>query len=146
MILGGQFRRHGPQAQVPALRSLARQRLRQLNDVRSAADALNANLAEIARRRYAIEAVRGTRSERSRELESASGAQEEPDGSRSAPSSIEQLAGRIDLKIAWDDSLPEPFRLREEAVLRADLAQLSDALTALDKQMGVIAESSQILR
>jgi len=106
-------------------------------DVRSAADALNASLAEIARRRYAIEAVRGTRSGRSRggEPESASGTQEKPDGSRSGPSPIEELAGRIDLKIAWDDSLPEVFRLREEAVLRADLAQLSDALKALDKQM-----------
>ena len=31
--------------------------------------------------------------------------------------------------------MPELFRLREEAVLRADLAQLSDALKALDKQM-----------
>jgi hemolysin D len=31
--------------------------------------------------------------------------------------------------------LPESFRLREEAVLRADLAQLSDSLKALDKQM-----------
>ncbi len=31
--------------------------------------------------------------------------------------------------------MPEQFRLREEAVLRADLAQLSDALKALDRQM-----------
>ena len=39
-------------------------------------------------------------------------------------------------RVAWDeDALPEPFRLREEAVLRADLVQLSDALKALDKQM-----------
>ena len=37
--------------------------------------------------------------------------------------------------ITWDEGLPEPFRLREEAVLRADLTQLSDALKALDKQM-----------
>ena len=40
-----------------------------------------------------------------------------------------------ELAIAWDEATPEPFRLREEAVLRADLAQLSDALKALDKQM-----------
>jgi hemolysin D len=31
--------------------------------------------------------------------------------------------------------LPEPFRLRAEAVLRADLTQLSDALKAIDQQM-----------
>jgi hemolysin D len=39
------------------------------------------------------------------------------------------------MKVAWDAGLPEQFRLREEAVLRADLAQLSDALKALDRQM-----------
>jgi hemolysin D len=39
------------------------------------------------------------------------------------------------LKVAWDEAVPEQFRLREEAVLRADLAQLSDALKALDRQM-----------
>ena len=37
-------------------------------------------------------------------------------------------------KIAWDGALPEPFRLREEAVLRADLLQLANSLKALDKQ------------
>ena len=31
--------------------------------------------------------------------------------------------------------MPESFRLREEAVLRADLTQLSDALKAIDRQM-----------
>ena len=52
-----------------------------------------------------------------------------------AASQVEELAGRPNLDVAWDDSLPEPFRLREEAVLRADLTQLSDALKALDRQM-----------
>ena len=42
---------------------------------------------------------------------------------------------RPNLKIDWDDATPELFRLREEAVLRADLTQLSDALKALDRQM-----------
>jgi len=93
-------------------------------DARSAADNLNASLAEIARRRYAIEEVRAAQAEEAR----ASGDPE-------AASSVEQLAGQADMNIAWDESLPEPFRLREEAVLRADLAQLSDALKALDKQM-----------
>jgi hemolysin D len=90
-------------------------------DARSAADALNAGLAEIDRRRYAIEAVRA--------------AQAGEAGDHDAASAVEQLAGQPDMRIAWDDSLPESFRLREEAVLRADLGQLSDALKALDKQM-----------
>ena len=93
-------------------------------DAQSEADALNASLAEIARRRYAIAAVRAAQEEESR-----------MSGDPEAASSVEQLAGRRDMNIAWDESLPEPFRLREEAVLRADLAQLSDALKALDKQM-----------
>ena len=51
------------------------------------------------------------------------------------PTPVEALAGRPELAIAWDEATPESFRLREEAVLRADLAQLSDALKALDRQM-----------
>jgi hemolysin D len=90
-------------------------------DVRSAADALNAGLAEIDRRRYVIEAVRA--------------AQAGETGDHGAASAVEQLAGQPDMRIAWDQSLPEAFRLREEAVLRADLGQLSDALKAVDKQM-----------
>jgi hemolysin D len=89
-------------------------------DARSAADALNANLAEIDRRRYAIEAVRA--------------AQARESGDHDAASAVEQLAGQSEMRIAWDESLPESFRLREEAVLRADLGQLSDALKAVDKQ------------
>ena len=103
-------------------------------DAMSARDALNASLAETARRRYAIDAVRAAESE----------AQSAQDGSTRAArttrpggrlSSVENLAGQAELKVAWDAGLPEPFRLREEAVLRADLAQLSDALKALDRQM-----------
>ena len=51
------------------------------------------------------------------------------------PGAVEALAGLAAFPIAWDEGLPEPFRLREEAVLRADLAQLSDSLKALDRQM-----------
>jgi hemolysin D len=93
-------------------------------DARSAADALNASLAEIARRRYAIEAVRAAQEEETRRS-----------GDPEAASSVELLAGQRDMNIAWDASLPEPFRLREEAVLRADIVQLADSLKALDKQM-----------
>ena len=56
-------------------------------------------------------------------------------GAQAVAGPVERLAGRSDLKIDWDASLPESFRLREEAVLHADLAQLSDSLKALDKQM-----------
>jgi hemolysin D len=93
-------------------------------DARSAEDALNANLAEVDRRRYAIDTVRAAQGEEMRE-------DLQPD----AAGLVEGLVGRTDLKIDWDASLPESFRLREEAVLHADLAQLSDSLKALDKQM-----------
>jgi hemolysin D len=104
-------------------------------DAVSAQDGLNASLAEIARRRFAIEAVRAAETE-------AQGAQDRPDArdeddraQAADSSSVESLVGQAELKVAWDEALPEPFRLREEAVLRADLAQLSDALKALDRQM-----------
>jgi hemolysin D len=57
------------------------------------------------------------------------------EGAQAFDSPVEKLAGQSDLEVAWEKSLPDPFRLREEAVLRADLAQLSDSLKALDKQM-----------
>ena len=110
-------------------------------DARSAEDALNASLAEIDRRRYAIDAVRAAQSAEAsgvgdRDLAASElGAKDKGDGSPAVLSPVETLAGQPELKIAWDESLPEPFRLREEAVLRADLTQLSDALNALDKQM-----------
>jgi hemolysin D len=104
-------------------------------DELSEQDALNASLAEIGRRRYAVEAVRAAEAR-------AQSAQEGPDtpGRDEAAqaydlTSITRLASEEQLKVAWDDALPEPFRLREEAVLRADLTQLSDGLKALDKQM-----------
>lgn len=94
-------------------------------DAIAAQDALDASLAEIARRRFAIDAVR-----------SAQEAEAHTTGDRDdALSPVEELAGRPELTIAWDEGLPEPFRLREEAVLRAELAQLSDALKVLNMQM-----------
>jgi hemolysin D len=114
-------------------------------DVTTQEDALSASRAEIARRRFAIEAVRNAEGE---EVQTDSGPDKtaaanatptadnsEEDRRATAPSPVEALAGRPEFPIAWDDGLPEQFRLREEAVLRADLTQLSDALKALDKQM-----------
>ncbi|HKN29297.1 MAG TPA: HlyD family type I secretion periplasmic adaptor subunit [Roseiarcus sp.] len=108
-------------------------------DARSAADAMNAGLAEIARRRYAIDAVRAAQAEEIRGDRDAAASElsapETAGVSQSAGSPVEQLAGQPDLRIAWDQPVPEAFRLREEAVLRADLVQLADSLKALDKQM-----------
>jgi hemolysin D len=113
-------------------------------DARAARDALNASRAEIARRRFAIEAVRGAEAEETHgdggqdnaaAAKASRAANRSEDRGISAPSPVEALAGRPAFSIVWDDDLPEPFRLREEAVLSADLVQLSDALKALDKQM-----------
>jgi hemolysin D len=103
-------------------------------DMLSAQNALNASLAEIARRRFAIDAVRAAEMDvqNSRDRLDARSKDEAP-GADSA--SVENLAGKAELRVAWDATVPELFRLREEAVLRADLAQLSDALKALDRQM-----------
>ena len=100
-----------------------------------AQDALDASLAEIARRRYAIALVRAA----------DTGARTPPDSLDAQPNdneapaansgSIESLAGGVELRVPGHEAVPEPFRLREEAVLRADLVQLSDVLTALDRQM-----------
>jgi hemolysin D len=106
-------------------------------DTRNAEDGLNANLAEVNRRRYAIDAVRAAQSEEVPESgqRDAAGEPDSADGPQALGGPVETLAGRPDLKIDWVVSLPDPFRLREEAVLHADLGQLSDSLKALDKQM-----------
>jgi hemolysin D len=96
-------------------------------DSSAAEDSLNASRAEIARRRFAIEKVRNAGVEEARTV---AGGQPSP-----GPDAVEALAGQPELAIAWAEATPESFRLREEAVLRADLNQLSDALKALDKQM-----------
>jgi hemolysin D len=103
-------------------------------DALSAKDKLNASLAEIARRRYAFDAVRAAEIEGQgvRDRLDARRKDEAPAGD-SDP--VENLGGQAELKVASDGAVPEQFRLREEAVLRADLAQLSDALKALDRQM-----------
>ena len=113
-------------------------------DAAAAADALNASRAETARRRFAIESVRSAEEQEdhtdgpqdnaaSQKATSAAAGSE--DRTTTALGPVEALAGRTEYFIAWDEGLPEPFQLREEAVLRADLNQLSDALKALDKQM-----------
>ncbi len=101
-------------------------------DALSAQNTLNASVAEIARRRYAIDAVRAAEIEAPSPQDRLAARDTDP---LAESASIEDLAGQTELKVGWNGALPEPFRLREEAVLRADLAQLSDALKALDRQM-----------
>ncbi|MBV8440067.1 MAG: biotin/lipoyl-binding protein, partial [Hyphomicrobiales bacterium] len=101
-------------------------------DARAAEDALNASLAETARRRYAIDGVRAAVAESQSQGKADAREVSEAEAGFNA---IENLASQADLKIGWDAALPEPFRLREEAVMRADLTELADALKALDKQM-----------
>ena len=103
-------------------------------DSLSAQDALNASVAEIARRRFAIDAVR-TAGVAALIASDRLDARSKDDSLAADSGSVENLAGQAELQVAWDETLPEPFRLREEAVLRADLGQLSDALKALDRQM-----------
>ena len=104
-------------------------------DATSAQDALNASLAEIARRRYAIEAVRAAETEVQASQDKVDAGGKDAAAQPGDLGPIESLAGRAEMNVAWDEALPEPFRLREEAVLRADLTQLADALKALDKQI-----------
>jgi hemolysin D len=107
-------------------------------DALSAQNALNASLAEVARRRYAIQAMRQAQGPLPPGIEIRKGATELPNGDddsqRSVLLSIERLSVPSEANVPWDPQLPEPFRLREDAVLRADLTQLSDALKALDTQ------------
>ena len=103
-------------------------------DALSARNALNASLAEIARRRYAIDAVRAAETD-AQSAQDRLDARARDEAQAADLDSVENLAGQAEMKVAWDGTVPEPFRLREEAVLRADLAQLSDGLKALDRQM-----------
>ena len=113
-------------------------------DARAAQDALNASRAEIARRHFAIRAVRSVASvdaqpageRRDATQVSAQGGQSmTEDRIASVANAVETLAEQSDPHVGWDATLPDGFRLREQAVLRADLSELTDSLRALDKQM-----------
>jgi hemolysin D len=94
-------------------------------DATAQRDALNASLSEAARRRFAIATVRAV-------LRAPAPS---PDNDASTLSPLARAAADGEGEIAWDEGLPEAFRLREAAVLNADLTQLSDALKSLDTQM-----------
>jgi hemolysin D len=106
-------------------------------DENAARDALNASLAEIARRRFAIDTVRAVLREPPPQRQSEQDA---------ALSQLEAVAADAEGRIAWDDAVPAAFRLREQAVLAADLTQLADTLKNLDKQMAQKEATRERLR
>ena len=95
-----------------------------LADERGARVTLEAGLAEIARRRLAVEAARAT----------------------PTAAALEALAANPHGAIAFDEGASEPVRRREEAVLRADLIQIADSLRAYDKQIDQKEATLQRLR
>lgn len=95
-------------------------------DMNAAQDALRGGLAEVARRRFVIDAVRA--------ILRAQPQSSDPARDDAAVASIEAIATDLDDKIRWDDAIPVSFRLREQAVLAADLTQLSSALKSVDHQ------------
>jgi hemolysin D len=90
-------------------------------------DALHANLAEIARRRFAIATARAVL-----DGPAKSG---EPSAREALVTELAQAAADPAQRIVWAVELPEAFRLREAAVLTADVNQLIGALQSLDRQM-----------
>jgi hemolysin D len=101
-------------------------------DQRAAFEALQGALAEAARRRAVVEAARAA--------QRAAAIGDSP----IAP--LEALAADPQDRIVWEEASPKDARLREEAVLVADLAQTADALRALDKQIAVKQATGQRLR
>ncbi|MGD0764596.1 MAG: HlyD family type I secretion periplasmic adaptor subunit [Roseiarcus sp.] len=107
-------------------------------DENAARDTLSASLAEIARRRFAIDTVRAVL----REPAPPQG-QSEQDATLAQ---LEAVAADAEGRIAWDDAVPAAFRLREQAVLAADVTQLADTLKNLDKQMAQKEATRERLR
>jgi hemolysin D len=93
-----------------------------LADAGAQRDAASSALAEVARR--------GTETAVARNFErDMAGA-----GAAPARAAIEAVAADPLTRVAWGEDIPMSFRVRQGAVLSADLFQLVDALQALDKQ------------
>ncbi len=90
-------------------------------------DELNANLAEIARRRFAIATAGAVLDGPAKSGEASA--------REAIVAELAQAAAAPASRIVWDVELPEAIRLREAAVLTADINQLVGALQSLDKQM-----------
>ena len=94
-------------------------------DANAARDARNDALGEIARRRFAVGvaadiSVKETASVSPRGFERAA---------------IDDAFAKAGVNLGFDPSIPEEVRLRQRGVLAADLNQLADQLSALDKQI-----------
>jgi hemolysin D len=98
-----------------------------LADEATATDDMNASLAEVARRKFAIDRVRAILPPQ----ESAADAPT-PDGRLVQ---LMAIAAASDRAIRFDESIPDSIRMRERSVLSAELTQLSDGLADLDHQM-----------
>jgi hemolysin D len=94
-------------------------------DDAAAHDSLSAGLAEVARRRYAIDTVGAL-------IDPA--ASNDPATDR-LPDALSRAAIAAKTKISWTEFVPDAFRLREHAVLTADFNQLGSAIKNIDTQM-----------
>ena len=106
-------------------------------DALSAQNTLNASLAEIARRRYAINAKVRTAEREVQSAQDRLDARSKDDAAPGADSgSVESPAGQAELKIAWDGDLPGtvPVAGKKRCCVRILLSS-PDALKALDRQM-----------
>lgn len=101
-------------------------------------DALDASLAELARRRFAVAAILAVKTD----LEGPVSDLDE--GAKLSP--LDRIAAEAGRKIDWDEKIPQSFRQREQAVLGADLSQLSDTLNNLAKQMAQKEATRERLR
>src|SRR5438876_8345040 len=90
-------------------------------------DALSANLAESARRRFAIATARAALDGPAKSDETNAG--------EVIVAQLAQAAADPEPRIVWGIDLPDAIRLREASVLTADLDQLIGALQSLDKQI-----------
>jgi hemolysin D len=106
-----------------------------LADADAARDARYENLAEIARRTYAIAVAksldtRETTASTAKNFESAA---------------IEAAILQAEAKVGFAPDVPQDIRLRQRAVLAADLRELGDQLAALDKQIAQKQATTQRL-
>ena len=106
-----------------------------LADADAARDSRYENLAEIARRAYAISVAktldtRETTESAAKNFERAA---------------IEAAVLNAETKIGFGADIPQDIRLRQRAVLAADLRELGDQLSALDKQIAQKEATSQRL-
>ncbi len=108
-------------------------------DASAERDAENSSRAEVARRRAAIEIARGAMDAPAAPLAGSAApirgaltemAASDPVALPAIQAAAADPAGRV----AWDAEIPESFRAREQAVLAADLFQLTGALFSVETQ------------